>query len=175
MGTYVSNTVFSNCFRVGRVSFPVLQETPAILKQRLTGQAPSERELRKTRPAYNNELWMGSLTAKCVQLGPWSSSYKPTMTMEAPMFHYIEALVLPDGLRTSFISVYIHGTDFAEQTRIRSEISTVLRQQLLEHFPVLLIEGNSYVRTLQSLREWAVAEKAPDEYRMVIQSDELPT
>lgn len=155
----VSNKVFVNCCSFCKVYFPLLQEPHALLRHRLTAHAPGERKFRKTLREYNNPLSMGSVTAKWVIHGPGTSSYMPTMTLQVRIFHYIGALVPPEGLGQSFLLVYIHDTDFSVQERVRSQRTSVrLRQQLLEGLTALTAEVNPYVRTLQSLWEWAVAE-----------------
>ena len=119
---------------------------------------------------------MGSVTANWVRMGPGTSNFNPTMTVQGMIYHHIGALLPPEGVGPAFLSVYMYDTDLATQTATRSEHGgDRLRPAILQRLAEELQSVNSYIQSFQQLREWAQSNNGPAEYRMVIHADRRPT
>ena len=140
----------------------------------MTGQHREAKLFRKLIRGYNNALSMASVTANWVARGPGSSNFNPTMTVQGRVYHWIGALVPPQHLQPSFLSVYIHDTDFSNQAGIRRGANPRLNEGLLTRLAATLSQHNPYVQTFESLREWATGDEAPTQYKMVIHADKRP-
>ena len=96
---------------------------------------------------------MASVTANWVARGPGSSNFNPTMTVQGRLYHWIEALVRPEYLQPSFLSVYIHDTELSNKAGIRRGANTRLNEGLLTRLATTLSQHNPYAQTFASLRE----------------------
>ena len=84
-------------------------------------------------------------------------------------------MVPPAGRAPAFLSVYIHDTDYDAQTQHRTTANPQLDANVLRELTEMLHGINPYIQTFRSLREWAIADQAPDLYRMVIHADRRPS
>ncbi|CDF40520.1 ATP dependant DNA helicase [Chondrus crispus] len=158
---------FPTCCGNGKVSFPTAQSPPPFLRALLTGTEPRDRKFRNSLHVYDNVLSMASVVAKWVARGPGASNFNPTMTMQGRIYHYMGPL-LPSTCRDpAFLSVYIHDTDYAEQSQIRAGRVRELDEGILTQLTAMLHHVNPYVQTFQSLREWASNDNSPTPYRML--------
>ena len=174
-GSSTTSPRFGNCCEGGKVLFSPSTDPPALLRQLLTGTTPRDRRFRKDIRAYNNALSMGSVTAKWVNRGPGTSAFNPTITMHGRIYHYLGAMMPPVGRGPSFLSVYIHDTDYTEQTQHRMNAACRLDANLMQELTAILHDVNPYVHTFRSLREWATGDQTPEQYRMVIHADRRPS
>ena len=169
--------IFSPCCGKGKLSLPLLPDPPALLRSLLTDDTPRSRLFRKNIRAYNSELSMASVVAKWVNRGPGPSNFNPTMTMQGGMYHYMGPMMPAKGRAPSYVSVYIHDTDYVTQTRTRLGSSRRLEEALMTQLTHMLHECNPYVQKFLCMREWAQSahNNTPAAYQMVIHADRRPS
>lgn len=98
---------------------------------------------------------------------PWRISVQSAHADAGKLYHYMAALVLPEGRSPSFMYVYIHNMDYTKQLRICSRPD--LNQDLLGDFTQMLYEVHQYVQSFPCLRDWETSAKTqPASYKMVI-------
>ena len=140
---------FGNCCANGKYKPPPLPQCPEPLNTLLQAQTAEGRHFRKNIRMYNNVLSMASVKAQWVRLGPGTSNFNPTMTVQGNMYHLIGAMVPPQGIEPAYLSVYIHDTDCARQTDARQRVSKDLRPEILNGLAEMLNDNNSYVQSFQ--------------------------
>lgn len=118
---------------------------------------------------------MGSVEAVWGSRGPSASTFNPTMTVQGPIYHYLEAMVSLSNLRPSFLSVYVHNTDFVTQSDLRAAHVPNLHSASLQQPAPTVHERNHYVLSFLVLRDWATPVNAPNPYRVIIHSNKRPT
>lgn len=79
----------------------------------------------------------------------------------------------PETCGPSFLSVYIHETDYAAQEATRVGGNRSLDQGVME-LTGMLHEVNPYVQTFRLMREWTVLENRPEKMNLVIHADRRP-
>ena len=96
--------------------------------------------------------------------------------MQGDMYHYMGSMMPADGWAPSYVSVYIHDTDYATQTPTRLGRSRRLEEALMTQLTDMPHECNPYVQTFLFMREWAQSahKNTPAAYQMVTHHDRRP-
>ncbi len=177
VGCYTTNPQFAHCCSSGKITaddIGLLSDPPALLRELLTGDTSRDKRFRKSIRAYNNALSMGSVGAKVVDRGPGRSGVQPDIGSEWLWSSQYWSLTPPEGVRPSFLSVYIYDTDFAAQSETRAQNVPRVDPALLTQLAEMLSQCYTYIQTFSSLQELAHAEGPGDNYEIVIHADKRP-
>lgn len=150
-------------------------DPPSLLVHLLTAPNLSSIRFQSSTCAYNSSLAMGCVKTDWVTCVPENSSFNPAMAVHERIYHFLGALVLPCNLCSSFLSVYIHDTDYSKQRNAHAEQMPNLSASLLQQLTAILHDFNPYVESFVALRDWATTIYAPSPFYMVIHSDRHPT
>lgn len=145
-----------------------------LLRHLLTCPDSVSENFRQYVRAYNNLQATGCAKADWVSRLPGSSSCNPTTTGYSRTFHYFGVMVPPTDLRPSFLYVYIHETDFDNQSDVRAARMTNLHPGLLVQLTVMLLECNHYVQSFSALQDYSTPVNDPNAYHTIIYSDKSP-
>ncbi len=113
---------------------------------------------------------MASVRAEFVARGPGVSKYNPTVTVHGRMYHEMEALLPPTGMKPRFAAVYIHDTEQA--ALLRKYFYSVPHEKLVGKLASMLNENYNLVRTFISLRDLIQRDCIPEEVQIVIHAHE---
>lgn len=102
---------------------------------------------------------MAQTALPSIQLWPFMNGNTTTLVMIPPL-----------NMQSSFWFVYIHGTYFVLQNNSRAVHMPNLISPLFAQLTAMLYEFDQCVQSFSALRNWATPVKAPNPYRIVIQS-----
>lgn len=144
---------FPNCCNNDFVSLPSFFELPNVLDSLFTEQNSSAKTFSKNLRACNSALSVKYVVADWVSRGLGSFTFNPKMTFHGQIYHCIDVLSSPAGNVPTYISTYIHDTEFVSQMVSRIRALTHLQSDLLQSLTAVLHEVSSYVQYFSSLKE----------------------
>lgn len=155
--------------RVAAFSCP--QESPLLLRYRLTAFDSIRRALRINVRAYNNFFATDCIKADWVSRGPKNSSFSPTMTLHGRICCYLGAFIPPSSPQLLFLFLYSHNTDYATQSGARATQMPNLNFGSLTRLMAMLHECNHNEQSISALQDWATTVNALNSYHLIIHSN----
>lgn len=113
---------------------------------------------------------------RCIKAG-WISrclgnySFSPTVTLQDRKYHHHDVSTLPSSLLPFFLFVYIHGTDYVNQSDALTTQMTNLNFGLLTQLKALLRDCSLFVQSFSALRAMAAPFNDPNRCRIISHSD----
>lgn len=153
------------CCAGGIVQLAPLQVPPELLQALLRGDHPESSHFLQCIRSYNSAFQMTSFGGKVTN----ETGYMPTFKIQGIVYHLIGSLLPAPGIPHQFLQMYFLG-DSPEEVRMRCNLSSHLRANIIQGLQTMLHDHNPYVQDFKTV----VEREDLHNLKIVIQANKKP-